>query len=90
MECIRTYVLRGNGIGLMQETSGEQDQLVRVLPEFATSPGPVSLVYPAQKFVPPAVRAFITVAMEGAAGPAKYATLELILTVEDRADNFRK
>jgi len=75
MECIRTYVLRGNGIGLMQETSGEQDQLVRVLPEFATSPGPVSLVYPAQKFVPPAVRAFITVATEGAtAGLAKHAS----------------
>jgi DNA-binding transcriptional LysR family regulator len=76
LESIRTYVLRGNGIGLLPETSGAAGGLVRILPEFATDSATVSLVYPAQKFVPPAVRAFISAAREYAAGIAERSAAE--------------
>lgn len=65
LESIRSYVLRGNGIGLLLHTAGADDRLVRVLPQFSSKAGSVSLVYPAQKFVPPAVRAFIALATNG-------------------------
>lgn len=67
LESTRTYVLRGNGIGMLEETVGAGDGLVRILPEFVTDAAVVHLVCPSQKFVPPSVRAFIAVASEAAA-----------------------
>jgi DNA-binding transcriptional LysR family regulator len=44
-----------------EEKSGK---LVRLLPEWHWSGGSLQLVYPAQKFVSPKVRAFVEVATE--------------------------
>lgn len=67
METVRRFVFRGNGIGLLPELIGMEDCLVRILPGFATEAAPVSLVYPAQRFVPPIVRAFVACATDFAA-----------------------
>lgn len=65
-DTVRTFVARGNGIGLLPDIVGEETlsaaPLVRVLPEFAIESCSIQFVYPAQRFVPPAVRAFIEVA----------------------------
>ena len=74
LECIRTYISRGNEIGMLEETVGEGDGLVRMLPEYVTDAALVYLVYPSQKFVPPSVRAFIAVAAEGASATAGSAS----------------
>jgi len=74
LESVRIFVARGNGIGLLAERVGAEDGLVRILPEFATSAVAASLVYPAQKFVSPAVRAFIEVATGTSGGRANRAT----------------
>ncbi|AXV81053.1 LysR substrate-binding domain-containing protein [Ralstonia solanacearum] len=66
LDSVKTYVLRGNGIGLLPEFIGEQAQapspLVRVLPAYASEVRTVYFAYPAQRFVPQAVRAFIATA----------------------------
>lgn len=67
METVRRFVGRGNGIGLLPELIGAQDGLVRILPGYVTGTAAISLVYPAQRFVPPVVRAFISCATEYAA-----------------------
>lgn len=69
LESVRIYVARGNGIGLLPDVAGTQASLVPVLPEFKSASGAVSLVYPAQKFVAPAVRAFIGVAADKKLAP---------------------
>jgi DNA-binding transcriptional LysR family regulator len=58
----------GHGIAILPDYICENDvsenKLVKVLPEWALQGGNFSLVYPAQKFVTPKVRAFIGVAEE--------------------------
>jgi DNA-binding transcriptional LysR family regulator len=53
----------GGGIALLPtflcETERTKKKLVRILPEWKTSVRPIHFVYPAQKFVSPAVQSFI-------------------------------
>jgi DNA-binding transcriptional LysR family regulator len=63
---LRTFLIRGNGIGLLTEYMGEmeaaQGRLVRVLPALHSDTAIIYLVYPAQSFVPPALKAFMALA----------------------------
>ncbi len=64
MNTVRACVAQGLGIGLLPDfVTGEA--LVQVLPAYATPPAPVFLVYPAQRFVPRPVRAFIDLVTGG-------------------------
>jgi DNA-binding transcriptional LysR family regulator len=62
----RTFVARGNGIGLLPDIVGEESAqsapLVRILPDYGIGHCAIHIVYPAQRFVPPAVRSFIDLA----------------------------
>jgi DNA-binding transcriptional LysR family regulator len=67
-ETLRSLATRGEGLAFLpsflcaEETM--QDRLVRVLPQWRGDRVSMSLVYPAQQFVPAKVRAFIAVAEE--------------------------
>lgn len=66
MQTLRALARRGLGIAVLPDFSGteaEDETLVRVLPELGTPVGTVYFVYPAQKFVPVNVRAFIDLAL---------------------------
>jgi DNA-binding transcriptional LysR family regulator len=67
-ETLRSLAVLGNGIaflpGFLCAEEANQHKLVRVLPQWHGGGSPVSLVYPAQRFVSPKVRAFIAVAEE--------------------------
>ncbi len=67
MQTIRTFVLRGAGIGLLPDFNAVTPgtPLVRVLPQFNTEPGNVFFVYPAQRFLTVNVRAFMDMARAG-------------------------
>ncbi len=66
LENVRTFLLRGNGIGVLPEFAGQElggtTPLVRILPEFTSETATIFLAYPAQRFVPHAIRAFIAIA----------------------------
>jgi DNA-binding transcriptional LysR family regulator len=64
MQTIRTFVLRGAGIGILPDFNAvmPDSPLVRVLPQFSTEPGGVYFVYPAQRFMTVNVRAFMDMA----------------------------
>ncbi|MEO9900360.1 LysR family transcriptional regulator [Nisaea sp.] len=63
LQNIRTLIARGNGIGLLPDFLGGSSEgetpLVRVLPELCSDPVTVYFAYPAQRFVPLTVKAFI-------------------------------
>ncbi|WP_439569912.1 LysR family transcriptional regulator [Sphingopyxis sp.] len=62
----RTFVARGNGIGLLPDVVAEDGTaapLARVLPGYGSSDCTIHLVYPAQRFLPKVVRAFIDMAV---------------------------
>jgi DNA-binding transcriptional LysR family regulator len=65
-ETIRRLASLGEGVAflpsLLCAEEEEQERLVRVLPQWRGDKVSLSLVYPAQRFVPAAVRAFIAVA----------------------------
>jgi DNA-binding transcriptional LysR family regulator len=67
-ETLRSLAILGEGMACLpsflcaEET--KQNKLVRVLPQWRGDKVALSLVYPAQRFVPPKVRAFIAVAEE--------------------------
>jgi DNA-binding transcriptional LysR family regulator len=67
-EVLRSLAALGEGITFLPSfLCAEQEQqkrLVRVLPQWRGDAVTVSLVYPAQRFVPPKVRAFIALAEE--------------------------
>ena len=67
-ETIRALAIRGLAIAFLPSflcaEEAKQDKLVRVLPEWRGEKVSVSLVYPAQRFVPAKVGAFIAVAEE--------------------------
>lgn len=69
IETVRKLVARGNGIGLLPEHVGATEGLVPILPGYATPSAAVSLVYPAQRFVPPLLRAFIDCAVQRSGRP---------------------
>jgi DNA-binding transcriptional LysR family regulator len=65
-ETLRSLVVLGDGVaflpGFLCAEEAKQNKLVRVLPQWHGGGSPISLVYPAQQFVAPKVRAFIAVA----------------------------
>lgn len=67
-ETLRALAALGDGIaflpGFLCAELAKQKKLVRVLPQWHGGGTPLSLVYPAQRFVAPKVRAFIAVAEE--------------------------
>ncbi|MBI5131282.1 MAG: LysR family transcriptional regulator [Rhodopseudomonas palustris] len=69
LENVRTFIARGNGIGPLPEFVGRDARnavpLVPVLPGYASELGAVHFVYPAQRYVPKTVRAFLDIATEG-------------------------
>ena len=67
MQTIRTFVLRGAGIGLLPDFGAVTPErpLVRVLPAFSTEPANVFFVYPAQRFLTVNVRAFMDMTRVG-------------------------
>jgi DNA-binding transcriptional LysR family regulator len=66
LETLRALALYGMGIAFMPSflcaEENKQDKLARVLPQWRGDRVSLSLVYPAQRFVPAKVRAFIAVA----------------------------
>jgi DNA-binding transcriptional LysR family regulator len=60
---VAAFVLRGNGIGLIETAYCDQalarGDLVRLLPKWTSTEIPVSAVYPSRKFLPPRVTAFL-------------------------------
>lgn len=66
-EAIRLFALHGDGVAALPDLLCEDDlvrgRLVRLLPRWRFRwSGTLSIVYPAQRFVPPKVRAFIDLA----------------------------
>ena len=65
-EALKAFALLGEGIvylpSFMCAEEVKQSRLQRVLPDWHGTATTFSLVYPAQRFVSPKVRAFITVA----------------------------
>jgi DNA-binding transcriptional LysR family regulator len=57
------FVLRGNGVGLLETAYCDhalaRGDLVRLLPRWTSTEIPVSAVYPSRKFLPPRVTAFL-------------------------------
>lgn len=64
VEALRRFIVRGNGIGILPAHLGVEDGLVAILPDYKSPATAASLVYPAQRFVPPIVRAFIACAAQ--------------------------
>ncbi len=67
LESVKTFVQRGNGIGLLPEfvanhTYNSEAKLVRVLPDYMSDESSIYFAYPSQQFVPQTVRAFINLA----------------------------
>jgi len=60
---VSAFVLRGNGIGLVEYSYCEQalarGDLVRLLPRWTSNEIPVFALYPSRKFLPPRVSAFL-------------------------------
>jgi DNA-binding transcriptional LysR family regulator len=64
MQTIMTFALEGAGIALIPEFSAEATRgLVPVLPDYGSAPASIYFVYPAGRFTPPNVRAFIDMAV---------------------------
>src|SRR5574343_3928 len=65
---VRAMMLAGEGVALLPEylcrVECAAGSLVRLLPEWHAKAGPVHLVYPRQRFMPPKLRAFIDLAAE--------------------------
>jgi DNA-binding transcriptional LysR family regulator len=63
-ETLRSLAILGEGIAFLCAEETKQDKLTRVLSQWRGDKVTLSLVYPAQRFVPTKVRAFIAVAEE--------------------------
>jgi DNA-binding transcriptional LysR family regulator len=66
MQTLRALAASGLGIALMPEFPGSarEKELVRVLPDYSSQAGAVYFVYPAGKYTPVKVRAFIEIAID--------------------------
>ncbi len=68
LNLIKLLTVNGNGIALLPSFLCLEDvragRLMRILPEWGSTPGPVHFVYPAQKFVMPKLSAFIALTSE--------------------------
>ncbi len=74
MQSCRSFALAGAGIAILPDFIGTAPDapLVRILPRIASAPIAPAFVYPAQRFVPRTLRAFIDLAMameRGTGGP---------------------
>jgi DNA-binding transcriptional LysR family regulator len=80
LDNLRTFVLRGAGIGLLPEFLGEElarTAVTRVLPDYFTPMRTIYFVYPAQKFVPQTVRAFIDLTIDEDAPSAEVEAIDV-------------
>ena len=65
LQALRTLALESLGIALLPRFPGfDAEGLVPVLPDYGSTTGNIYFVYPASRFVPVNVRAFIDVAMQ--------------------------
>lgn len=66
LQTVRAFIEKGAGIGVLPDFVGSyvERPLVQVLPEVASDPISAYFVYPSQKFVPRALRAFIDLARQ--------------------------
>lgn len=68
LSALKEFLLQGDGIAYFPNFLAKDElaskKLVRVLPEWGSSPRPLHLVYPAQKHLSPKLSAFLTLAME--------------------------
>lgn len=68
LNMLKTMTINGAGISLLPSffcnNEASAGKLIRVLPLWQTSAGPIHFVYPAQKFVSPKLSAFIDLATE--------------------------
>jgi DNA-binding transcriptional LysR family regulator len=75
LDNLRTFVARGAGIGLLPEFLGEElaktSAVSRLLPDYVSPMRTIYFVFPAQKFVPQTVRAFIGLAVDDDAPEAR-------------------
>ncbi len=78
MQSCRAFVETGAGIGLLPDFIGTYPAtpLVPVLPEITSRPAEVHFVYPEQRFVPRALRAFIDIAADMSGQPPQVTTLD--------------
>lgn len=74
LETMKSFVLGGDGIGIMPDFIGENEngKLIRVLPEWSWGKTPLSFVYPPQRFVSLKVQSFIAWTMQHADEIKKY------------------
>jgi DNA-binding transcriptional LysR family regulator len=63
MQALRALAVQGLGIALLPDFAGDEGGLVQVLPEYSTPSGNVYFVYPAGRFTPLNVKAFIDTAV---------------------------
>jgi DNA-binding transcriptional LysR family regulator len=81
LDNLRTFILRGAGIGLLPDFLGEQlaktSAVTRVLPDYVSPARTIYFVFPAQKFVPQTVRAFIGLATDEEASGAERRAIDL-------------
>ena len=70
LQTVRSFIEKGAGIGFLPDFVGEYPgrPLVRVLPALSSQPIAAYFVYPAQRFVPRSLRAFIDLAKAFEAG----------------------
>ena len=68
LSTVKSLALSGLGVALLPnflcEAEAKSGKLVRILPEWHSRTTPIHLVYPAQKFVSPALRAYVDLAGE--------------------------
>ena len=66
LQTVRAFIEKGAGSGVLPDFIGSfrERPLVRVLPDVGSDPISAYFVYPAQKFVPRSLRAFIDLARE--------------------------
>lgn len=66
LQTVRAFIEQGAGIGVLPDFIGRyvERPLVQVLPDVVSDPISAYFVYPAQKFVPRALRSFIDLARE--------------------------
>jgi DNA-binding transcriptional LysR family regulator len=78
LDNLRNFVARGAGIGLLPDFLGEElaktAAVTRVLPDYVSPIRTIYFVFPAQKFVPQTVRAFIGLAIDEEPPAAREAT----------------
>ncbi len=75
-DAAKVLTLLGHGIGLLAdfqcEEEGKKGNLIKILPQWHWHHLSYFFVYPAQRFIPPKIRAFVSVAEEYLKGPSVF------------------